>query len=61
MEYVIKTPNEFYAGVTEGVKFESGVGKTSDKNVRNVLVNDYGYKDETPEEKPKKGAKSSGK
>lgn len=54
MAYVIESPNKLYNGVTEGVKFENGVGKTEEKSVRDVLVNDYGYTDITPEEKPKK-------
>lgn len=60
MKYVIKTPNEHYNGVSEGVKFVDGVGSTSDQNTRNILVNDYHYEDITPAEKPKK-AKTSGK
>lgn len=47
MTFVIKTPNELYNGVTEGVQFEKGIGKTDDKNIRNILVNDYKYEDIT--------------
>lgn len=64
MKYVIKTPNEHYCGVTEGVDFENGVGSTSDENIRNILVNDYQYEDVTPKQKPEpkpKKAKPSGK
>ncbi|MEI2356062.1 hypothetical protein [Mesobacillus zeae] len=62
MKYKILTPNEQYEGVTEGIPFAAGVGYTDDKNVKDSLVNNYGYKcEEKAEEKPKKGAKSSGK
>src|SRR5690625_181511 len=47
MTYKIETPNKLYKGITEGVPFSQGVGQTDDKNVRNVLVNDYGYEDIT--------------
>lgn len=47
MIYVIKTPNPLYNGVTEGVQFENGIGKTDHLNIRNILVNDYGYEDVT--------------
>ncbi len=45
MQYTLKTPNHLYSGVTEGVPFSQGIGKTDDVNVRNVLVNDYKYED----------------
>ena len=47
MTYVLKTPNPLYKGITEGVPFSKGIGQTNDKNVRNVLVNDYKYEDIT--------------
>jgi hypothetical protein len=52
-KFSIKTPNEIYNGVTEGVPFASGIGQTDDENVRNVLVNDYGYEDITENKKTK--------
>ena len=63
MKFKILTPNEQYDGVTEGVAFAAGVGYTDDEHVKNKLVNNYGYKCECKEaeEKPKKGAKTSGK
>lgn len=45
--YKIETPNKKYSGVTEGVAFADGIGRTDCENTRNVLVNDYGYKDVT--------------
>jgi hypothetical protein len=51
MTYIIKTPNEKYNGVTEGVPFVNGVAKVDDKIVRDVLVNNYGYIDATKEAK----------
>src|SRR5690625_1425693 len=47
LTYVLKTPNPLYKGITEGVPFSKGIGQTNDKNVRNVLVNDYKYEDIT--------------
>ncbi|MGM0904259.1 MAG: hypothetical protein ACQEXB_24545 [Bacillota bacterium] len=63
MKYKIITPNPLYNGVTEGVPFASGVGHTDDENVKNSLVNNYGYKCEPTksEEKPKPKGKASGK
>ncbi|WP_342540054.1 hypothetical protein MHI39_20205 [Heyndrickxia sp. FSL K6-6286] len=65
MEFTIKTPNDYYNGVTEGVQFNNGVGRTNNENVRNILVNDYHYEDVTPkqteEKAPKKPRKTSGK
>jgi hypothetical protein len=55
LAYTIKTPNEKYNGVTEGVGFVNGVAKVEDKQLRDVLVNNYGYSDVTEkkaEEKP---------
>ena len=49
--YKLKTPNEQYNGVTEGVPFSKGVGQTDNKNIRNILVNDYKYEDITDYEK----------
>jgi hypothetical protein len=60
LKYKILTPNALYNGVTEGVAFAAGVGYTDDENVKNKLVNNYGYsceetKTKAPaEEKPKK-------
>lgn len=45
--FLIKTPNEKYNGITEGVPFVNGQAKVEDEAVRNVLVNDYGYADVT--------------
>ena len=42
--YTIQTPNPFYNGKTHGVSFEKGIGTTKDENVKNILVNDFGYK-----------------
>lgn len=53
MVYKLKTPNPLYNGVTEGVAFVKGLGETTDKNIRNVLVNDYKYED-ISEDAPKK-------
>ncbi|MEH7521692.1 hypothetical protein V7149_00195 [Bacillus sp. JJ1503] len=67
MKYKILTPNEQYNGVTEGVPFAVGVGYTDNEAIKNVLVNDYGYKCEEKEAvKPKtqteaKPKKTSGK
>jgi hypothetical protein len=53
--FLIKTPNEKYNGVTEGVPFVNGQAKVEDEAVRNVLVNNYGYIDATEKvEKPEK-------
>lgn len=41
--YAIKTPNPNYDGVTFGVKFENGSAVVENENLRNILVNDYGY------------------
>lgn len=67
MKFKILTPNEQYDGVTEGVAFAAGVGYTDDENVKNQLVNNYGYKCEPPsktKEMPgakKASSKTSGK
>jgi hypothetical protein len=69
VKYKILTPNTQYNGVTEGVPFASGVGYTDDENVKNKLVNNYGYsyEEEKPVTKPKtqaeavKPKKASGK
>lgn len=60
MKYKIITPNERYNGVTEGIPFANGVGYTDDEQLKNVLVNDYGYKAEE-QEAPKKASKASAK
>lgn len=60
MRYKIKTPNFLYSGTTEGVPFTQGVGYTDDKNIRNVLVNDYGYQDVTDYESLQETAKEVG-
>jgi hypothetical protein len=57
--FLIKTPNEKYEGVTEGVAFVHGQAKVEDEAVRNILVNDYGYIDAT--EKPKKAEEKAPK
>jgi hypothetical protein len=58
LKYKILTPNTQYNGVTEGVAFADGVGHTDDENIKNKLVNNYGYsceeKKAPAEEKPKK-------
>lgn len=58
MKFKIITPNQQYNGVTEGVPFASGVGYTDDENIKNKLVNNYGYaceeKAEARKEAPKK-------
>ncbi|MCK0470887.1 hypothetical protein [Halalkalibacter sp. APA_J-10(15)] len=41
--YKIKTPNERYNGETYGVTFFNGQGETENEEVKNVLVNDFGY------------------
>jgi hypothetical protein len=69
MAFIIKTPNEKYNGITEGVPFVNGQAKVEDEVVRNVLVNNYGYIDATEkvekpkqaEEKAPKQRKASGK
>ena len=60
MTYVLKTPNPLYKGITEGVPFSKGIGQTDDKNVRNVLVNDYKYEDITDYSVLEEPAKESG-
>jgi hypothetical protein len=55
LSFKIKTPNDRYNGVTEGVAFANGVGETDDENVKNVLINDYGY---SVVEEPEKKAES---
>lgn len=45
--FKIETPNKLYKGITEGVPFSKGIGFTDSESTRNVLVNDYGYKDVT--------------
>ncbi|MBP3046011.1 hypothetical protein ACFVIX_02240 [Bacillus subtilis] len=60
MKYKIQAPNEHYNGITAGVSFSSGVAEVESKEVRNELVNNFGYKDITPEAKaPKKPARKS--
>ncbi len=57
MKFKIVTPNEQYNGVTEGLAFANGVAHTEDENLKNVLVNNYGYKYEAKAEaKPKKAS-----
>ena len=62
MKYKITTPNPQYNGVTEGVPFADGVGHTDDENVKNSLVNNYGYSvaEDAPKKAPAK-PKASGK
>ncbi|AUM66379.1 hypothetical protein C0R09_18665 [Brevibacillus laterosporus] len=52
--YTIKTPNDKYNGITEGVPFVNGVAEVKDVVTRDVLVNNYGYMDETKTEEPAK-------
>lgn len=61
MKYKILTPNTQYSGVTEGVPFASGVGYTDDENVKNKLVNNYGYsyEEEKTATKPKAQAEAA--
>ena len=60
MKYKIQAPNEHYNGITAGVSFSSGVAEVESKEVRNELVNTFGYKDISPEAKaPKKPARKS--
>lgn len=47
MIYKIKTPNDQYNGVTEGVAFAKGIGYTEDRSKVKVLINDYKYTDAT--------------
>lgn len=69
MKYVIETPNKRYSGVTEGVAFSGGRAIVEDENIKNILVNDYGYSvaeeifDDKNEDKSaaKKSAKKSDK
>jgi hypothetical protein len=59
VKFKILTPNKQYNGVTEGVAFAAGVGFTDDEALKNVLVNDYGYKCEEMTEAPKPVKKAS--
>jgi hypothetical protein len=60
--FLIKTPNEKYNGITEGVPFVNGQAKVEDEAVRNVLVNNYGYIDATEKvEKPKQAEEKAPK
>lgn len=42
--YKIKTPNSNYNGITLNVKFTNGTGVTDVEEIKNILINDYGYK-----------------
>ncbi|MGD6831430.1 hypothetical protein ACQCT5_04675 [Sutcliffiella halmapala] len=61
--YKIKTPNGHYNGTTHGVQFVNGLGETKDENVKNTLLNDFGYelvKEQIKkEEKPKEVQKAN--
>lgn len=59
--YKLKSPNPRYNGVTEGVPFSEGIGKTESKDIRNVLVNDYKYEDITDYSVLVESAKEIGK
>ncbi|MFP5111831.1 hypothetical protein ACSU64_05565 [Bacillaceae bacterium C204] len=60
--YKIKTPNPHYSGKTSGVEFENGYGQTDNEEIKNILVNDFGYKllkqEEHKKEQSKKGKQS---
>lgn len=58
--YKVKTPNENYNGVTEGVAFAKGIGYTENKNTLKVLINDYKYEDVTDYRPLEEAAKSLG-
>jgi hypothetical protein len=69
-KYKIEVPNKMYNGITEGVPFVDGFGETDDENIKNVLINDFGYtlccddvnaEDKAEDKKPAKSAKSSDK
>lgn len=53
--YKIKTPNPYYSGKTYDVIFNKGIGLTENENVKNILVNDFGYElvGETKKSEPK--------
>lgn len=53
--YKIKTPNPYYTGKTYDVLFNKGIGLTENENVKNILVNDFGYElvEETKKLEPK--------
>jgi len=41
--YKIKTPNPHYNGITNGIKFNNGIGETDSEIVKNILVNEFKY------------------
>lgn len=41
--FIIKTKNENYNGTTWGIKFENGVAEIESEEIKNILVNDFGY------------------
>ena len=45
--YIIASPNPQYEGVTFGVKFHKGIGRTDKKEIRDELVKNFKYKDVT--------------
>jgi hypothetical protein len=53
LKYQIKTPNPKYKGETLGVKFEDGLGLTEEKDIKNALVQEYGYEEVASKAKPK--------
>lgn len=59
--YKIETPNKLYKGITEGVPFSKGIGFTDCKDTRNILVNDYKYKDVTDYSQHEEKAQEAGK
>lgn len=50
MKYKIKAPNGEWSGIANGVLFRNGLGETDDLDVRNRLINVYGYSDVTEED-----------
>lgn len=58
--FKIKTPNPYYYGKTMDVGFKNGYGYTDNEEVKNILINDYGY-ELCEEEKPDQLKKESKK
>jgi hypothetical protein len=54
MKYIIETPSKIYNGTTAGLRFTNGRAETDSKEIRDVLVNDFGYADVTPAAEEKK-------
>lgn len=57
--FKLQTPNRLYKGITEGVPFSEGIGYTECVIKRNLLVNDYGYRDITEYEKQEPDGKEN--